>query len=201
MNNNADHANFDKMLALAELGAKQHNDRRQVEFRVFISYITLLALAFYQLMKVSNLNVSWWPIVLAVLTLVVVHILYCMWQTTMHIASNNDVRRRDFYLKKAESIAYHLSQNTNSNFVPSLTKTVIVNLGARANTKTTERDLFKQLEPDIFIPRKKRGEKDHGTRPPKWYKNLHNLFPTAVTTVLMVFLIVTLILKKLNQLQ
>ena len=130
MNNNADHANFDKMLALAELGAKQHNDRRQVEFRIFISYITLLALAFYQLIKVNNFNVSWWVIGLAALVLGGVHALYWKWQSIIHIASNNDVRRRDFYLKKAECIAYHLSQNTNSNFTPSLTKPVIVNLGA-----------------------------------------------------------------------
>ena len=33
--------NFHKMLALAELGAKWHNDRRQVAFRIFISYMTL----------------------------------------------------------------------------------------------------------------------------------------------------------------
>ena len=126
MDNNRDIANFDKMLALAEFGAKQHNDRRQVEFRIFISYITLLALAFYQLMKIDDFNISWKVIVPAVLVLVGVHILYCWWQYILHIASHNDVRRRDFYLKKAECLAYHLSQNTNSNFAPSLTKTVIV---------------------------------------------------------------------------
>ena len=159
MNNNIDLANFDKLLALAELGSKQHNDRRQVEFRVFISYITLLALAFYQLVKVSDsdFDVPWKIIVPAVFILVGVHILYCRWQHIFHIASNNDVRRRDFYLKKAECIAYHLSQNTNSNFSPRLTHAVTINLGAEDSTKTTERALFKQREPDIFISRKKQG--------------------------------------------
>ena len=35
MNNNIDHANFDKMLELAEFGAKRHNERRQ---KLFQSY-------------------------------------------------------------------------------------------------------------------------------------------------------------------
>lgn len=198
MNNNIDLANFDKMLALAELGSKQHSDRRQVEFKVFISYITLLALAFYQLVKVSNsnFNVPWKIIGPAVFILVGVHILYCKWQHVFHIASNNDVRRRDFYLKKAECIAYHLSQNTNSYFAPRLTNTVTINLGAEDSTKMTERALFKQREPDIFIAREKQG-----ARPPKWYKNWHYLFPTVVSTVLMVLLISTLILKKVDWLQ
>ena len=44
MNNNVDLANFDKMLELAEFGAKRHNERRQNYFKVIIAYITLLAL-------------------------------------------------------------------------------------------------------------------------------------------------------------
>lgn len=37
---------FERMMQLAEYGASRHNDRRQIEFRIFISYVTLLLLAF-----------------------------------------------------------------------------------------------------------------------------------------------------------
>ena len=47
MNNNIDLANFDKMLELAEFGAKRHNERRQNLFKAIIAYITLLVLALY----------------------------------------------------------------------------------------------------------------------------------------------------------
>lgn len=39
---------FERMMQLAEFGAKRHDEQRQVEFRVFIAYMTLLALAFYE---------------------------------------------------------------------------------------------------------------------------------------------------------
>lgn len=112
----------------------------------------------------------------------------------MHIASNNDVRRRDFYLKKAECIAYHMSQNLNTNFVPSSTKRVILNLGATNNTDpVTERELFKQSEPDIYIFSKKLG-----TPLPKWCKDLHYLALITGPTTLFLLLVAILILKKGN---
>lgn len=36
---------FQRILQLAEIGAKWHDDRRQVTFRIFVSYMTLLVLA------------------------------------------------------------------------------------------------------------------------------------------------------------
>ena len=54
MNNNIDLANFDKMLELAEFGAKRHNERRQNLFKVVIAYLTLLALALYQAIDNQN---------------------------------------------------------------------------------------------------------------------------------------------------
>ena len=42
---------FQRMMTLAEFGAKLHDERRQVEFRVFISYTTLLAFLLYQVYK------------------------------------------------------------------------------------------------------------------------------------------------------
>ena len=52
--NKADKNEFQKMLQLAEFGAKRLEERRSVEFRIFISYITLLVLALYQLVKEKN---------------------------------------------------------------------------------------------------------------------------------------------------
>lgn len=215
MNDGQNLAILDKMLRLAELASRQHSDRRQVEFRVFISYITLLALAFYQLLKVSDFDVSelgapMWAIVVAVIIIVVVlislHFVYWRWQTTIHIASNNDVRRRDFYLKKAECIAYYLSWNTR--FIPSNRVNVSINLGVEDSAEMTEYSLFKCREPDIFIkltkgdPRccDKNGgsRKTVGTPPRKLYKNRHVLFPLAVSTALMLFIVATLVFKCLG---
>ena len=191
-----DKDNFDRMFAFAGLAAKQHNDRRQLSFKIVISYVTLLALAFYQVIKPSpegsDFADSWWIIGSSVLGLLIIHVFYCVWQRFMHIASNNDVRRRDFYLKKAECIAYHMSQNLNTNFVPSSTKRVILNLGATDNTDpVTERELFKQSGPDIYIFSKKLG-----TPLPKWCKDLHYLALITGPTALFLLLIVSLILKK-----
>ena len=49
-----DQNKFQVMLQLAEFGAKRLEERRSVEFRIFISYITLLVLALYQLVKRGN---------------------------------------------------------------------------------------------------------------------------------------------------
>ena len=51
MNNNIDLANFDKMLELAEFGAKRHDQRRQIVFRIAVAYLTLLVLGLYQVLK------------------------------------------------------------------------------------------------------------------------------------------------------
>ena len=53
MNNLKD--NFERMMQLAEYGVNRHNDRRQIEFRIFISYVPLLVLGFYQIDKFENL--------------------------------------------------------------------------------------------------------------------------------------------------
>ena len=115
---------------------------------------------------------------------------YCWWQYIFHIASNNDVRRRDFHLKKAELILHHMSQNSDSKFVPSSTKTVIINLAAGLNDEMTEVELFNQKEPDIHIPSGK-----IGTPPPKLYRNQHILVSLAGPTFLTCSLIVVLFIK------
>ena len=49
-----DQNKFQEMLQLAEFGAKRLEERRSVEFKIFISYTTLLVLALYQLIKQQN---------------------------------------------------------------------------------------------------------------------------------------------------
>ena len=142
---------LEKMLALAQFGADGHKERRQVEFRVFISYITVLVIALYQVNKpkdpiFQNSDNVWIP-----LLLFFIHVLYCLWQKNISIALINDVRRRDFYLQKAQCLSYHLSQHSNVVFQPSWTKTVSLNKGGgRSSKPITEVDLFKERHPNII---------------------------------------------------
>ena len=111
---------FQRMLQLAEVGAKWHDDRRQVTFRIFVSYMTLLVLALYQVIKLlgaEGVVIPGWIILLVIAGLVLTHWIYCRWQGSIRVALINDVRRRDFYLKKAELISYHLSEDSNLSSV------------------------------------------------------------------------------------
>ena len=60
--NNPNRDDFERMMQLAEFGARRHDERRQVEFRIFIAYNTLLVLAFYQIDKIAALNTPDWVI-------------------------------------------------------------------------------------------------------------------------------------------
>ena len=119
--NPSDTDNFQKMLDLAEFGVKRMEERRAFEFKIFISYITLLVLALYQLLKQNPISFksliyhlieqestpfisSIEGIALCVLALVM-HIIYVMWQIGVGIAMENDAYRRNFYLRKAECIS------------------------------------------------------------------------------------------------
>ena len=139
MNNNIDLANFDKMLELAEFGAKRHNERRQNLFKAIIGYITLLVLVLYQAIvnkKILSLDVI--CMLFFVGLLVLIHIVYLKWLWMTLVASINDARRRDFYLKKAELLSYHLSRSRFSSFVPDPCEDVILNLASGRSWKITE---------------------------------------------------------------
>ena len=184
MNNNIDIANFDKMLELAEFGAKRHNERRQNLFKVIIAYITLLALALYQTIKNEDeLRLSGWGMVFVPMLLLLVHYFYLKWLWTTLVASINDARRRDFYLKKAESFSYHLSQNRFSDFYPNPSKKVKINLGSGVSWKITERCLFKKRGPNII------GDSScEKPSAPKCWKDIHfqtlAIIPTALAILL-----------------
>ena len=151
MNNNIDAANFDRMLELAEFGAKRHDQRRQIVFRIAIGYLTLLVLALYQSIKNESLlrSDAVWLIIFTI-CLIVVHIFYILWQRTAFIAMINDVRRRDFYLMKAQTIAYYLTQNRFSSFNPDPCKEVIVNFASETAWATNERCFFKERGPTMI---------------------------------------------------
>ena len=188
MNNNIDIANFDKMLELAEFGAKRHNERRQNLFKVIISYITLLVLVFYQAIKNENILNSDGTGIWIVVLLVVVHIVYLVWLWTTLVASINDARRRDFYLKKAESLSYHLSQSRFSSFDPDSCKDVKLNMGSGKSWKINEHCLFEMKGPKIIG----RAEEEKPS-PPKWFKDIHFLALSVLPTAVLLFLMTKLI--------
>ena len=134
--NNSDKDTFQRMLGLAEFGVKRMEERRAVEFRVFISYITLLVLALYQLVKQQNpihgffkliiqrdsISLELWECIVLYVLALSIHAVYVMWQVGVGIAMDNDSYRRNFYLKKAEDISgYPLeyeSFNSNNKIKP-----------------------------------------------------------------------------------
>lgn len=117
--NNSNIDPFQRMLDLAEFGVKRMEERRAVEFRVFISYITLLVLALYQLVKQQNpihvfiklilpkdsISLELYECIVLYLLALSIHTIYMMWQIGVGIAMDNDAYRRNFYLKKAECLS------------------------------------------------------------------------------------------------
>ena len=116
--NNKD--DFEKMLALAEFSAERMEQRRTVEFRIFISYMTLLVLALYQLLKQNPIRweslifelfkqdpspISIYEVIGLYGIALLIHFVYFMWQVGVGRAMRNDAIRRNFYLRKAESIS------------------------------------------------------------------------------------------------
>ena len=138
---------FERMIQLAEFGAKRHDERRQVEFRVFIAYMTLLALAFYQKQQILDLNLPLYGIVIA---LGFIHFLYFLWQIRLSRALVNDAWRRNFYLKKAECILHHLMQKPKEPFCPSDTICVTITLGNKVDKKSKCPEKGKMLESELF---------------------------------------------------
>ena len=192
MNNDKD--TCQQMFSIAELASNQHNDRRQLTFRIAIGYTTLLALAIYLTTKTPDQEIfppnRYMPWVFSGL-LAFVTFVYCWALRVLHVASNNDVRRRDFYLKKAECIAHHMSQNKDSHFIPDSDKEfIIINLGAgKSNAPITERELFDEKQPDIYIPSmKKISPKLMGT--PMQKIDLHYFSLIALPIFLTVLLII-----------
>ena len=98
--------NFQKVLGIAEFAAKRMEERRSAEFRIFISYMTLLILAFYQIVKANVIDISFICDGLMLISISVgIHFLYCALQVGISIAMRYDAIRRNYYLRKAEDIS------------------------------------------------------------------------------------------------
>lgn len=137
------------MMRLAEYGANRHGERRQVLFRIFISYMTLLVV-------ISGLIMNNWKddfieselFVWGVSALLSGMLFtYFRWLTMFYRASDYDVRRRDFYLTKAQVICYDVSKKLSQCY--SGCQEVYLNLGNDGSYKISERYLFKKPYPDI----------------------------------------------------
>lgn len=140
--------NFENMMKLAEFGANSHTERRQVLFRIFISYMTLLVV-------ISGLIMNNWKNEFIESGLFVwgVSVLlggmfgcYWWWLVRFYTASDHDVRRRDFYLTKAQIICYYMSRKLSQCY--SGCENVPINLG-NTSYEISERCLFKRRNPDI----------------------------------------------------
>lgn len=171
---------FDRMVQLAEFGAKRHDERRQVEFRVFIAYMTVLVLAFYQIDKIVELE-SPWPITIG---LVFVHLVYLLWEIRLSRALVNDAWRRNFYLKKAECILHHLSEEPEKPFCPSEDRCVTVSFGAK-KTDMSEAELFNERAPKIILVSSVlRFWKHWGQIFSDWARVFETVIPTAMIILL-----------------
>lgn len=165
--------NFERLMALAEFAAKRHEERRQVEFKIFITYLTFLAVIFYHFTKKEGLSASidaWvrevitrlglsapsssdlidaWVLIVALL---LIHVVYFFWQTTIGMANDNDTNRRNFFLIRAECIAHYFIQNpTKETFSPSDQKKVLVKRDGK-DCKIRETELFAEQHPEITLP-------------------------------------------------
>ena len=144
-----DSKNFENMLELAKFGADRHNERRQVLFRIYISYMTLLVVICGLILKHWNDDVleNYVFTIGVSIFLFLVGLFYSQWLRIFYKASDYDVRRRDFYLSKAQVICYYMSECLSQYY--SGCKQVDINLGGRRGYKISEKCLFKRRRPDI----------------------------------------------------
>ena len=91
---------FDKLMQIAKFAAERQQDRRQYEFKIFISYVTLLALAIWKYKPIYKpIDVSCWIMASMVLGS---YLLYLLWLIRVSTANRNEGYRRDYYLQQAE---------------------------------------------------------------------------------------------------
>ena len=154
MENNKHTRDFNNMLQLAQFGADRQNEKRQVVFRVFIAYMTLLVIISSLIMRhwKDDILVSGWFSLPVIIFLASMFIVYWLWLRELYKSLIFDVRRRDFFLKKAELLCYHSSKDWANKF--SFYEKGLLNLASGKSYKITERLLFKKSKPDIedYIP-------------------------------------------------
>ena len=106
---------FERSMQIAEFAAQRGEDRRQYEFKIFISYITLLVLGVHEShhIEVSDDDdfYKWYGLAL----LFLMHLFYVLWTLSLSVANRNDSNRRNFYLKKAECISECLLKGVDNS--------------------------------------------------------------------------------------
>ncbi len=192
-----DQENYQNMLNMAEFAATRMDQRKTVEFRIFISYMTPLILAAYYAIKVAPENVagvSWWGIAILSIVILIIHIIYAAWQIRVAAAMRNDAQRRNFYLKKAECILHHLSKNTNTHFLPHNNE-VKVDFGY-GKTSWTEKELFDKDAAE-FVPVSTVGVvyKNHCR---ELWKDWNRPLLTMLPTMMLLLIALILLFKKFS---
>ena len=95
---------FDKCMQIAEFAQKNQHDRRAYEYKIFISYVTLLVLGIW---KADAISIHcYWGIAVVLGS----YLAYLLWCVRLAVANHNDQFRRDWYLMAAECRLY-LSNN------------------------------------------------------------------------------------------
>ena len=102
--------NFEQALQIAEFASQRGENRRQYEFKIFISYVTLLVLGIYEGHHIEVPNDAYKELsgFFIVALLSVIHFFYIAWTISLSVANKNDGTRRDFYLQKSEYISHRL---------------------------------------------------------------------------------------------
>ena len=101
---------FEQTFQIAEFARQSGENRRQYEFKIFISYVTLLILGIYEGHHIEIPNDAYKELsgFFIVALLSVIHFFYIAWTFSLSVANQNDGARRDFYLQKSEYISRRL---------------------------------------------------------------------------------------------
>lgn len=137
---------IDEMMSLAEFGARRNEERRSLVFRIFISYLTFLVLT-ASVVFANKFSLTMWENFGIVVVLIAMLFVYNEWLRVAYAALIYEVRRRDFFMKKAEVLCYYSSEELDSKFSDS--EKVSINLGSGKRYEASEKYLFKKRAPDI----------------------------------------------------
>ena len=175
--------NFERMMALAEFGAKRNEEGRSLVFKMFVSYMTFLVVVAGLILRHWKDDALKYGSAGLVALLVSLMIVYWEWIVKLYTGLIYSVRRRDFFMKKAEVICYHSSKD----LADADSEKVSINLGSGNRYQRPEKYLFGKRAPDIKnclgkIPKGK--NKPPSEKPVIWndrYFLFNLLFPLFLT--------------------
>ena len=91
---------FDKCMQIAEFAQKNQHDRRAYEYKIFISYVTMLVFGIW---KADAISIHcYWGIALVLGS----YLAYLLWCIRLAVANHNDEARRNWFLTSAQNILY-----------------------------------------------------------------------------------------------